>query len=153
DYDVINVSGQVRGQNSLTTDSWGTLNVTHLGGFTPSAGSTFQILNYASRIGDFGSKTFPAGYNYSATANATNYVMSLSSITNTWNVLTGNWEAAGNWSLGHVPTATEDVVIPDVGAAGVSDIITVNNTGQVARSITNAEQLKIGSGDLTFTQT
>jgi len=40
---------------------------------------------------------------------------SLYSVTNTWDGSTNNnWSEATNWSLNHVPTSLEDVVIPDV---------------------------------------
>ena len=35
--------------------------------------------------------------------------------TNTWQGdVTSNWHTSGNWSLNHVPTSSEDVIIPDV---------------------------------------
>src|SRR5262245_43560336 len=152
-YDVINVTGQVRGGVGNIND-WGTLAVTHFGGFTPSAGNTFTIMNYGSRVGDFSTATFPPTFTYNRASNATSYLLGFgTTFPNTWIGLTGNWETAANWSLSHVPTAGEDVLIPDVGAPGVSDIITVTAGGQVARSITNAEQLRVLTGDLTFTQT
>ncbi len=147
DYDLITVTG--------AANLNGTLNVTHLGGFTPSAGNSFQIMTYASRTGDFTNKNFPVGFGYATTANATNYTLSLGgAVTNTWQALTGNWETGSNWSLGHAPLASEDVVIPDVGVAGVSNTITVSTASQIAKSITNAEILDISTsaGGLTFTQ-
>ncbi|MCC7484918.1 MAG: hypothetical protein IT529_07980, partial [Burkholderiales bacterium] len=149
DYDVIDVSGAVT--------LGGALNVSHLGGFTPVGGSTFQIMNYASRTGDFGVKNFPPTFNYATLANPANYVLSMDSQTNTWRALSGDWGTtpgalSPNWSLGHVPTAGEVVVIPDVGTPGVVDhTITVSAAGQVAKSVTNAETLQIASGDLLFT--
>ncbi len=144
DYDLITVTG--------AANLNGTLNVTHLNGFTPSAGNTFRIMTYASSTGDFVTKNFPAGFGYLGTANAANYTLSLGGVVNTWQALTGSWETASNWSLGHVPLASEDVVIPDVGVTGVSDIITVSTVRQAAKSISNAEILNVSAGDLTFTQ-
>ncbi|HSY77598.1 MAG TPA: hypothetical protein VK890_12110, partial [Bacteroidia bacterium] len=49
---------------------------------------------------------------------------------------TGAWESAGNWSLGHSPLVTEDVVIPSgismsVNAADSCLSLTINSTGSV----------------------
>ncbi|HWY97689.1 MAG TPA: hypothetical protein VNY36_01275, partial [Bacteroidia bacterium] len=56
-------------------------------------------------------------------------------ITNTASY-TGAWESAGNWSLGHSPLVTEDVVIPSgvsmsVNAADSCLSLTINNAGSV----------------------
>ena len=50
-------------------------------------------------------------------------------VTNIWTGASGDllWATTGNWSLGHVPVATEDVDIPDVGAVGPDITIVVNN--------------------------
>ncbi|HYA50945.1 MAG TPA: hypothetical protein VEG33_07210, partial [Streptosporangiaceae bacterium] len=152
-YDVINVTGQVRGTGP-TQEDWGALVVTHPGAFTPAAGNAFTILNYGSRLanGDFKTKTYPVSFFYNASANANDYQLSLASASaDVWKALTGNWETPSNWSLNRAPLASDDVIIPDVGAPGVSDTITVNASGQVAKSIINAESLQVLSGDLRFT--
>jgi hypothetical protein len=51
-YDQINVAGE------LTLD--GTLEISLINGFTPSAGQTFDILNWGSLTGEFSSIQFPA---------------------------------------------------------------------------------------------
>jgi hypothetical protein len=41
--------------------------------------------------------------------------------TNNWKAaVSGNWEDASKWSLGHVPTGSEDVTITAVGTYAVS---------------------------------
>lgn len=60
---------------------------------------------------------------------------SLSGQTNTWTGASGgNWSLSSNWSLTHVPTSAEDVVIPDgynviVNTAAVCKSFTVNAGG------------------------
>lgn len=65
-YDQINISGSA----ALN----GTLNITTIGGFTPPNGSTYQILNFASRSGDFATKSglVYAGGSYTYLLNPTN---------------------------------------------------------------------------------
>jgi hypothetical protein len=77
-------------------------------------------------------------YRYSAFLNVLLFVfLSLvaKATTNTASY-TGAWESASNWSLGHSPIATEDVVIPSgismaVNAADSCLSLTINSTGSV----------------------
>jgi hypothetical protein len=113
-------------------------------------------MNYGTRTGDFTTKSFPAGFSYGSNSGPLDYLLAFGDLTNRWQGLTGDWgatpgAASSNWSLGHVPTADEVVEIPDVGAPGPSNTITVNAGGQRAKSITNAETLQIASGELLFT--
>ncbi|HVK08457.1 MAG TPA: hypothetical protein VM597_06730, partial [Gemmataceae bacterium] len=69
-------------------------------------------------------------------------------VTNTWTGGAGNllWSALGNWSLNHVPTSTEDVVIPDLGVAGVVDVtLDYANINTTVASITTAERIGINT--------
>src|SRR5262249_13641586 len=70
--------------------------------------------------------------------------------TNTWvNPAGGNWAAATNWSLGHVPTSSEIAVIPDIGTAEAADqTITFTGTGTVA-GLESGETVSVTSGTLT----
>ena len=70
----------------------------------------------------------------------------------TWtNPAGGVWGTAGNWDLNRVPAAGDDVVIPDIGAAGVNQTITVNNlTANTVQSIACAENLTLAGGSLTL---
>ncbi len=69
----------------------------------------------------------------------------------------GTWETAGNWSLGHAPLNTEDVVVPaataiTINSAAVCASLTIVSTGQLTINSTNG--LTIGGSlqnDGTFT--
>lgn len=146
-YDLLQVTG--------TANLDGTLNVTHFGGFAPPSDSSYAIMTFASATGDFATKNFPVGYNYTSSLTPlgapTNYVLGLGAVVNTWTALSGAWENAANWSLLHVPTAGEDALINDVGAPGVSDTITVAAGDQRARKVTAFENLTVaGGGNLTL---
>lgn len=74
--------------------------------------------------------------------------------TNTWvNAGGGSWSVAANWSLGRVPVAGDDVVIPDLGAAGASLTVTFDGPAATVRSLTSAENLTLTGGTLTVTGT
>ena len=121
----------------------GTLSVTHLGGFTPSGSPTFQFMTFASRTGDFVNFAAPSGFNYPGTPGTTTYIITgQAAPPNVW-VLTinGDWNVAANWSLNHVPTAGEDVVI---NIAGVT--ITISTVGMVARSLTSTDSVIVATG-------
>jgi filamentous hemagglutinin family protein len=141
DYDRINVTG------AAALD--GTLNVTHLGGFSPSTGS-FQIMTYATRSGDFATKNFPLGFSYSSLANATDYTLSLGALFNAWIGTTGDWSVGANWSFHHAPTSSEDAQIPDVAGA---QTITVASGSQAAKSVVliGDETLSLTGGSLALT--
>ena len=73
------------------------------------------------------------------------------STNNTWLGLLDNfYTTVGNWSLGHVPIATETVLIPDV--AGTAFIQMADGTFTV-KSITSAELFNITGFDTSFTLT
>jgi len=72
--------------------------------------------------------------------------MSAWAVTNTANT-SGTWETPGNWSQGHIPLATENVVVPasmamTVNAADVCLSLTIAATGSV--TINGANSLSIG---------
>lgn len=78
----IEIEGNGLGQSDVLAVSGtallaGTLNVSHLGGFTPAPGNAFSILTYASASGDFATKNFPVGFTYTGTPNLTNYHLPL----------------------------------------------------------------------------
>src|ERR1035437_2209220 len=69
-------------------------------------------------------------------------------VTNTASV-SGAWETGTNWSLGHIPLATEDVVVPtglsmNVNASDVCLSLTINGGGTV--TINGAQNLGIAGG-------
>ncbi len=70
---------------------------------------------------------------------------------NTWlGLLDSYWTTIGNWSLGHVPIATETVLIPDV--AGTAFIQMADGTYTV-KNITSAELFKLTGSGTSFTLT
>ena len=75
------------------------------------------------------------------------------STTTTWNGTTSAWETASNWDNG-LPTATTDVVIPNIGSDPIissgTTALTNNLTINSSTSLTiNAENSLTVSGDLT----
>lgn len=70
----------------------------------------------------------------------------------TWiNAAGGSWNTGTNWSTGSVPTASDDVVIPDLGTAGVTLTVTISSSVQ-ATSVTTAENLTLNANQaLTVT--
>ncbi len=79
---------------------------------------------------------------------------------NTYNVASGNWSTAANWSLGHIPASGESVIIP-AGRSVTVDATTIPATGTLAsldisgsltysaataRTITVAGNVMINSG-------
>jgi hypothetical protein len=69
----------------------------------------------------------------------------IKAVTNTASV-SGTWETPAHWSLGHVPLATEDVVVPSglsmtINAADVCLSLTINNGGTV--TIVGAKSISI----------
>ncbi|MCI2229830.1 T9SS type A sorting domain-containing protein [Polaribacter sp. MSW13] len=63
-------------------------------------------------------------------------------ITNTWNGGSTDWATSANWSEGHIPTAAENVVIPDLA----NDPIIGATTGALANDITTNGVLTIANG-------
>ncbi|MFN8549489.1 MAG: hypothetical protein U0527_16340, partial [Candidatus Eisenbacteria bacterium] len=65
----------------------------------------------------------------------------------TWTAGAGStsWHTAGNWDLGRVPTAGDDVVIPNLGA--VTEVEYSTGTTSVA-SVSCAEDFRLSGGRL-----
>src|SRR5262249_32919900 len=66
----------------------------------------------------------------------------------------GSWHTAANWSIAgapanRTPTTGDDVVIPDVGAAGANVTITFNSGTTAVNSITCSEHFTLSGGTLT----
>jgi hypothetical protein len=71
--------------------------------------------------------------------------------TNMWNVsVGGSWQTATNWSLGHVPTNGEDVVIP---ALSGNQTITYTSAASTIQSLTTSDNVVLSSGTLDVTET
>jgi fibronectin-binding autotransporter adhesin len=68
--------------------------------------------------------------------------------TNSWiNSSGGDWDTASNWSLGHVPTATENVVI---NLAGSYTVTHTTSTADSINSLTIAKSVTLSAGSLTI---
>jgi VCBS repeat-containing protein len=68
----------------------------------------------------------------------------------------GNWNTAANWQdqsslVNRVPGAGDDVVIPDIAAAGPDQTITFNTGSVTVNTITSAEKLAVSGGTLAVT--
>lgn len=117
-------------------------------------GSTLICARY--RGGD--DPTLSAYDNESCFANALEYAMEISVTGDgiSWTGATNaDWNNASNWSTNAIPTATDNVQIPDVsGASG--NFPEVSTTGAVVNEITllsDATLTVISSGDLTINGT
>src|SRR5205814_7394819 len=99
-YDAIDVSG--------TASLAGTANIIHFGGFTPSAGDSFQVINAAGgRSGTFATVNAPfaSSYNTLYNPNDVTFQPLTALVLNEWSVdASGDWNTATNWSTVVVPT-------------------------------------------------
>jgi hypothetical protein len=59
----------------------GALNVSSYGGFSPAAGSTFTVMNFASSTGAFSSTTQPSGWGLSFVPGANSYALQAAAVT------------------------------------------------------------------------
>ncbi|MBI2297123.1 MAG: hypothetical protein HYU76_14055 [Betaproteobacteria bacterium] len=139
--DVLAVSGNA----SLA----GTLNVIPFGGYQGNSGDLFTVITCGAACGGgFNTINQPVDFNVTPTLNATNFTLGVNSLINRWIGTTGDWNNALLWNRGHIPLSTEDVVIPDVGMAGVSETITSAFGVHSIRSLTSAENLVLSGGSL-----
>ena len=68
----------------------------------------------------------------------------------TWiNPAGGLWGANGNWDLGRPPIASDDVIIPDMGTAGASVLISAQGGSISVNSLTTHENVRFGSTSTT----
>jgi hypothetical protein len=65
-------------------------------------------------------------------------------------ILSGDWDTAGNWSSNTVPTAIDNVVIPDAATTTFSPTLAAGSTVQ-SMTIESGGTLNGGTGDLTLT--
>src|SRR5258708_797353 len=66
----------------------------------------------------------------------------------TWiNAAGGSWHTAANWDLNRTPTTGDDVVIPDLGAAGPNITIAYSTgTTTALNSVTSPENVTLSGG-------
>ncbi|MBL8484572.1 MAG: hypothetical protein JNJ60_20420, partial [Rhodocyclaceae bacterium] len=142
DYDALDVSG------SMTFN--GALRVTQAAGYTPANGDMFRLIRYGSRSGTsvFSSLSIPATGGYVPFYGTGNFVLGINVAgLNEWRTdSSGTWQTAGNWSLGHVPLASEAVIIDRVSA---NPTVTLSSGAQSAAGLFSGESIALSAGSLT----
>jgi filamentous hemagglutinin family protein len=119
----------------------GDLSVLPVNGYAPAAGDAITPVTYASRSGSLnpGAAWFPI-------YNASSLRLEFDPAINRWIGTSGNWAVASNWSLGHVPLASESVVIDVSGP----QLVSVSGGARFARRIGAMDDLRISGGSLTL---
>ena len=143
-FDVVSVSG------AYAID--GTLNANFLGSFVPTTGQTFTVLNYGSRTGTFSSIVDNLGdfFALTPTYNATNLLLTVTfAADNTWNDdgTGSDWNTAGNWSVGSVPVAGDNVLLSSSASSGP----TYSSGTQSIGAIFAQNDLTVSGGSLSLT--
>ena len=146
-YDQLAVTG--------TASLGGTINISTINGYVPPVGTSFQVLTFASKTGDF--QTYNGLYiagqigllpAYSPSSNPANLTLTTAgNVVNDWiNPAGGDWDTASNWTYG-VPVAGQSVAIPYSG-------ITVTHTQATAEpmiaSLDDLATLDITSGSIAL---
>ena len=131
----------------------GSLHVTASNGYVPAAGDQYSFMSYlGSPSGSFATVNAPSFNGGSVDVSSSGvlrFVMPGNAI-NFWNFDgSGDWSDPTKWSLGHVPTAQEDVQVPDYASQFT---ITLTAPGQVARSVVfvGNDKLSLATGSLTL---
>ncbi|HEX7055063.1 MAG TPA: filamentous hemagglutinin N-terminal domain-containing protein [Burkholderiales bacterium] len=137
-YDVLAVTGSA-------TLNGGTLTASFLNGYTPTSGG-HNVLTAGSLSGQLA--TVLAGA-LLPTYGSTMLSLDLAALVNQWIGTSGDWADPLNWSLGHAPTAAEDVQVADLQG---QQTLSVSTTGQAAKSFTflGDEILAIAGGALSY---
>jgi len=120
--------------------------VINLGGYVPANGDVLVPVTFASGTGAFiivPASVFTAAYNAN---NLTLTVGEVIDLINRWIGTTDNWAVASNWSLGHIPTLDETVVIDVPGL----QTITVSGGQLGAFKLTSEENFRITGGELAL---
>ena len=133
----------------------GTINISTINGYVPTVGTSFQVLTFASKTGDF--QTYNGLYisgqtgllpAYLPSGNPTDLTLTSSNnLVNNWiNPAGGDWDTASNWTYG-VPVAGQSVAINYSG-------ITVTHTQATAEpmiaSLDDLATLDITSGSIAI---
>ena len=157
-YDQLVVTG--------TASLGGTINISSINGYVPTAGTSFQVLTFASKTGDF--QTYNGLYisgqtglvpAYLPSGDPTNLTLTGSNtLVNDWiNPAGGDWDTASNWTYG-VPVAGQSVAIPYSGItvthtqaiaepmiASLDDLATITSRAARSRSATAARHWEVPS--------
>jgi filamentous hemagglutinin family protein len=158
-YDLLDVSG------TATLD--GMLDVNLIAPFNPASLDTFEIIRCGvARVGNFATENPPAGktmiVNYNSMDVTLSNIVPAGPSLNQWVLgADGDWDVAGNWSLG-IPLNSQDVEI-DLGSwvitvptsyaadAGTLYVGANNTLSLLAGSTLNVGTLATIDGDLTIT--
>ena len=150
-FDKLAVSGNI---NFVAGN---TMNVVKLAGYAPAVSDNFaNIVTYGSRSGTntFTNINNGFGATFTPTYTGTNLslqISALSGTTNTWNFDgSDSWLNTARWSAGHVPTTSEDVIIPDYTTLFT---VSIPSGAQVAKSIVvqGNDIFAVNGGSFTFT--
>ena len=131
----------------------GTLEVTASNGYVPAAGDQYNFLSYLGYpSGNFSTVNAPSfsGASVDLSSSGIMRLVMPGNVTNLWNFDgDGDWSDASKWSRGHVPTAQEDVQVPDYTSQFT---ITMSTPAQAARSVVfiGNDKLALASGSLTL---
>jgi hypothetical protein len=145
EYGAVDVSG------SLTFG--GTLQATHVNGFTPGSSEAFRVLRFGSRVGSsqFASLDAPAGFGYGSFYGNGNFLLGIGSALNGINEwisnASGDWATVTNWSLGVAPNDPTQTVIAD--RVGMTPTITISSGDWSIGSLLSEENLTMSGGTLT----
>jgi filamentous hemagglutinin family protein len=146
-HDVLAVSGTATLGGKLTANA--------LGSFAPGNNENYPFVTYSA----LATGTF-ATINATAFAGATpdyatngSFLLKMpnGTVINIWNFDgSGNWNDPSKWSLGHVPTATEDVQVPDYSSQFT---INIAANSQLAKSVVfvGNDKLGLSGGSLSVT--
>jgi hypothetical protein len=139
-FDVLAVSGAA----TLA----GTLNLAHLGGFTPTAGNSFRVVQAPANPGTFANLT-GASAGKTQTADASGLVITQTGLTYVWDNTagTGDWFNPLNWDLDNGVPGPGDIAILNIAST-----INLASNATVAAFQQSAGVLT-GPGTLTTTST
>src|SRR5439155_19358486 len=120
-YDQVNITG------AATLNGGSVLQVNTIGGFCPQ--STFRVMTFGSRTGDFTTKTFnnPAGGTTSTTPGTTTYDVTITASCSNSADLTVTKTHSGNFAQGqtgaYTSTVSNDGLGPTSGTVTVVDTL------------------------------
>ena len=155
----IDIGGRTRGSEYGAVDVsggltfGGTLQATHVNGFTPGSAEAFRVLRFGSRVGSsqFASLDVPAGFGYGSYYGNGNFLLGIGSALtgiNEWiSNASGDWATGTNWSLGVAPNDPTQTVIAD--RVGVTPTITISSGDWSVGSLLSEENLTMSGGTLT----
>ncbi|MCP4040755.1 MAG: hypothetical protein GY731_02210, partial [Gammaproteobacteria bacterium] len=142
-YDWLEVSG--------TAALDGTVNVTYLNGYEPSAGDNFTpITSVGAMSGTFATTNVPGNTLFTESYNSNDYSILIDAVASIfWDdgaVGNSQWTDPLNWSTDLLPISTDDVFV-DIGGG---NLVTLSSGTHTINSLFSAEDLTIsGTGSLT----